>query len=165
MMVTNSQLDNYLQWQQVRGLPVADDACPYCSFRPQGGSAWRIYAYRMNKSELQLLRRAVPGLQPSQCLRLYTCPAAGGRLCTLQQHDLCRVSTVVLLGNSAARLVGGERNFARQQGKPYRVAGWDEVTLILTFHPSDVQRYPPARQLWQQDLRRAGCPVELYGDA
>ena len=165
MMLANPQLDNYLHWHKARGLPVADDACPYCSFRPQGQSAWRICAYRMNKSELQLLRRVVPDLHPSQCVRLYTCPAAGGGLCILQQRDLCRVNTVVLLGNIAARLVGGERNFARQQGKPYCVAGWGKVSLMLTFHPSDVQRYPSARQLWRQDLQRAGCPVELNGDA
>ena len=165
MMIADHQLDNYLRWQQARGLSVADDACPYCSFRPQGSSAWRICAYRLSKSELQLLRRVVPDLRPSQCVRLYTCPAAGGRLCASQQRDLRRVSTVVLLGNIAARLVGGGRNFARQQGKPYRVAGWDEATLMLTFHPSDVQRYPPALQLWQQDLQRAGCSVELHDDA
>ena len=159
MMMTTAQLDNYLHWRAARGQPLADDACPYCNFRSQGQSRMRICAYSLNKDELQLLHETAPQLRPFQYTRLFTCPASAGQLCALQRQDLCRVQMVVLLGNSTARLVSGARNFARQQGQPYRVAGWKNVTFVLTFHPADLLRFPPALQLWQQDLQRAGCSV------
>ena len=155
MTMATLQLDNYWHWRDARGQPLTEDACPFCAFRPQGQSHVRICAYSLNADELQLLHRIVPALRPFQYTRLFGCPASAGQLCALQQRDLCRVQTVVLLGNSAARLVSGARNFARQQGQPYRVAGWEGVTFVLTFHPADLRRYPPAMQLWQQDLQRA----------
>lgn len=155
MMMATSPLNNYLQWRKARGQPLADDACPYCNFRPQGQSELRLCAYSLNQAELQLLCEAVPLLRPLQRTRLFSCPTTAGGLCALQQQDLHKVKTIVLLGNIAARLVGGERNFARQQGQPYHLAGWQGVTFILTFHPADLLRYPPARELWLEDLQRA----------
>ena len=154
MMTATPQLNNYLHWRAARGQPVADDACPYCNFRPQGQSQLRICAYSLRQDELQLLHETMPQLRPFQYTRLFRCPAAAGGLCAVQQRDLHRIKTIVLLGNSAARLVGGVRNFARQQGQPYHIAGWEGVTFILTFHPADLHRYPPAQELWQQDLQR-----------
>ncbi len=159
MMLATPQLHNYWHWRRARGQPLADDACPRCTFRPQGRSTLRICAYSLNADELQLLRHVVPALRPFQATRLFTCAASAGHLCALQRQDLCQVQTVILLGNISARLVGGARNFARQQGHPYHVGGWPGVTFMLTFHPADIHRYPAALPLWRQDLQRAGCSV------
>ncbi len=163
MQISPRQLDNYRHWCAARGLPFADDACPFCAFRPQGRSELRICAYSLIAVEFQQLHETVPALRPFQHTRLFTCPAAAGQLCTLQRRDLRRVKTIVLLGNLSAQLVTGTRHFARQQGRPYHSAGWDNVTFMLTFHPADLRRYPPAHTLWRQDLQRAGCRVVQDG--
>lgn len=159
MIATTPQLDNYLHWLRARGQRIDDTACLACGFRPQGRSAFRIYAHSLNADELQQLQHVVPTLQPFQRAYLFACPAVGGQLCPRQQRDLRGVNTIILLGNAAARVVGGERNFARQQGQPYRCVGWEGVTFVLTFHPADIRRYPSALPLWKQDLQRAGCRV------
>lgn len=159
-MIATQPLDNYWRWCRARGQFLADDACPFCAFRPQGQSALRVCAYSLSADELRLLHRVVPALRPFQSARLFSCPASAGQLCALQRQDLCQVQTVILLGNISAQIVSGARNFARQQGRPYRVAGWEGVTFVLTFHPADLLRYPPALQLWRQDLQQAGCSVK-----
>ena len=154
-----TQIEVYHHWLRARGQLVVSDACFACGFRPQGRSRLRVCYHGLQKDEQQLLRRVVPTLRPFQQTRLRPCPAAAEQLCELQRHDLCQVEMIVLLGNGTAQLVGVARNFARQQGQIYRVAGWEKVMFMLTLHPADLHRYPPALQLWQQDLQRAGLPV------